>query len=144
MSSPAPPFYDAERVVTIDCGGFPHDETTNEVRTHMPIYGYRCTNCGHELEVLQSMRDAPLTVCEACGGPLQKKLYPVGVQFKGSGFYSTDYKRSAQKAADGKSETKSDGKPDGKAGAASSSSTNGGKAESSGSGEKASSKAAES
>ena len=106
----------------------------------MPIYGYRCTNCGHELEVLQSMRDAPLTVCEACGGPLQKKLYPVGVQFKGSGFYSTDYKRATQKAADGKSEPKSDGKSE----AASSSSSSGGKAESSGSTEKASSKAAES
>lgn len=106
----------------------------------MPIYGYRCTNCGHELEVLQSMRDAPLTVCEACGGQLQKKLYPVGVQFKGSGFYSTDYKRSTQKAAEGKSETKSDGKSE----AAASPSTSGGKAESSGSGEKASSKAAES
>ena len=79
----------------------------------MPIYGYRCTSCGHELEVLQSMSDAPLTVCDACGGRLQKKLYPVGVQFKGTGFYSTDYKRSTQKSdGDGKSDAKSDGKRD--------------------------------
>lgn len=82
----------------------------------MPIYGYRCTSCGHEIEVLQSMRDDPLTVCEACGGRLEKKLYPVGVHFKGSGFYSTDYKRSSEKKAseskpDAKSETKADSTP---------------------------------
>ncbi len=58
----------------------------------MPIYGYRCTQCGHELEALQNMSDPPLRVCPECMGPLQKKLYPVGVVFKGSGFYSTDYK----------------------------------------------------
>lgn len=58
----------------------------------MPIYGYRCNQCGHELEVLQSMSDQPLRVCPECGGLLRKLLYPVGVQFKGSGFYTTDYK----------------------------------------------------
>ena len=107
----------------------------------MPIYGYRCTSCGHELEVLQSMRDAPLTVCEACGGRLQKKLYPVGVQFKGSGFYSTDYKRSTKDGADGKSESKQDGKTETAA------PTSGSETKSSakeGSGDKAATKAAES
>jgi len=110
----------------------------------MPIYGYRCTNCGHELEVLQSMRDAPLTVCEACGGRLEKKLYPVGVQFKGSGFYSTDYKRSTKNGADGKSDSKGDGKTE-TAAATSSSETKSSAKE--GSGDKAgtkTSKAAES
>jgi len=58
----------------------------------MPIYGYRCTECGHELEVLQSMSAEPLKVCAECGGALRKLLYPVGVQFKGSGFYTTDYR----------------------------------------------------
>ena len=58
----------------------------------MPIYGYRCTECGHELEVLQSMSAEPLKVCPECGGALRKLLYPVGVQFKGSGFYTTDYR----------------------------------------------------
>jgi len=58
----------------------------------MPIYGYRCTECGHELEVLQSMSADPLKVCPECGGALRKLLYPVGVQFKGSGFYTTDYR----------------------------------------------------
>ena len=58
----------------------------------MPIYGYRCTECGHELEVLQSMSAEPLKVCAECGGAQRKLLYPVGVQFKGSGFYTTDYR----------------------------------------------------
>lgn len=71
----------------------------------MPIYGYRCTECGHELEVFQSMSDAPLRECPRCGGPLRKLLYPVGVQFKGSGFYSTDYKSrgSSSKSESGES-----------------------------------------
>ncbi len=58
----------------------------------MPIYGYRCSQCGHELEVFQSMSAQPLSICPECGGPLRKLLYPVGVHFKGSGFYTTDYK----------------------------------------------------
>ena len=75
----------------------------------MPIYGYRCGQCGHELEVFQSMSDAPLKTCPECGGSLRKLLYPVGVQFKGSGFYTTDYKnggrsRSEAKAGQGSSE----------------------------------------
>jgi putative FmdB family regulatory protein len=85
----------------------------------MPIYGYRCDECGHELEVFQSMSDAPLKSCPVCGGLLRKLLYPVGVQFKGSGFYTTDYRnggsRSGSKSSDGssgsegKSESKSSG-----------------------------------
>lgn len=58
----------------------------------MPIYGYRCDQCGHELEVFQSMSAPPLRECPQCGGALSKRLYPVGVQFKGSGFYTTDYR----------------------------------------------------
>ena len=69
----------------------------------MPIYGYRCTECGHELEVLQSMSAEPLKVCSECGGALRKLLYPVGVQFKGSGFYTTDYRN----AGGGKSRSES-------------------------------------
>jgi putative FmdB family regulatory protein len=78
----------------------------------MPIYGYRCEECGHELEIFQSMSDAPLKTCQLCGGALRKLLYPVGVQFKGSGFYTTDYRnggsRSESKGSD--SSSKSDGK----------------------------------
>lgn len=65
----------------------------------MPIYGYRCTQCGHELEVFQSMSDQPLRVCPECSGALRKLLYPVGVHFKGSGFYTTDYKSGAGSAS---------------------------------------------
>jgi putative FmdB family regulatory protein len=88
----------------------------------MPIYGYRCTQCGHELETLQNMSDPPLRACPECMGPLQKMLYPVGVHFKGSGFYSTDYNKGGGKASPngtaegGKSETKSESKPESKSG----------------------------
>jgi putative FmdB family regulatory protein len=68
----------------------------------MPIYGYRCNSCGHELEVLQKLSDQPLKKCPVCGGELRKLLYPAGVIFKGSGFYSTDYKGS-NKSAEGAS-----------------------------------------
>jgi putative FmdB family regulatory protein len=73
----------------------------------MPIYGYRCEECAQELEVFQSMADAPLKVCPKCGGPLRKLLYPVGVQFKGSGFYSTDYKNGRDAGKESKTEGKS-------------------------------------
>jgi putative FmdB family regulatory protein len=83
----------------------------------MPIYGYRCRSCGHELEVLQKMSDPPLQTCPNCSGQLQKLIYPAGVIFKGSGFYSTDYKGSGAKASangsDSGSESKSDSKPAG-------------------------------
>ncbi|HXM54776.1 MAG TPA: FmdB family zinc ribbon protein [Candidatus Dormibacteraeota bacterium] len=72
----------------------------------MPIYGYRCTQCGHELEVFQSMSAEPLRVCPECSGSLRKLLYPVGVQFKGSGFYTTDYKNGGSSSS---SSSKSDG-----------------------------------
>ena len=85
----------------------------------MPIYGYRCSQCGHELEVFQSMSAEPLRVCPECSGSLRKLLYPVGVQFKGSGFYSTDYKGSGKAASsngsppsESKSESKPESKPD--------------------------------
>lgn len=60
----------------------------------MPTYGYRCTSCGHEFEVVQKMSDAPLVTCPKCSGKLQKKMYAAGVIFKGSGYYTTDYKNS--------------------------------------------------
>ena len=83
----------------------------------MPIYGYRCGQCGHELEVFQSMSDAPLKTCPECGGSLRKLLYPVGVQFKGSGFYTTDYKnggRSKSEAKTGEGSSGGEGKSESK------------------------------
>ena len=59
----------------------------------MPIYEYRCEN-GHTFEVLQSMSDDPVTLCEVCSEPVQRVFHPVAVHFKGSGFYSTDYGRN--------------------------------------------------
>ncbi len=65
----------------------------------MPIYEYRCTN-GHTFEVIQSMSDDPVETCEVCGAPVERVFHPVAVHFKGSGFYSTDYK-SKSKASSG-------------------------------------------
>jgi putative FmdB family regulatory protein len=66
----------------------------------MPIYEYRCTACGHELEALQRFSDAPLVTCPACGKEtLNKLLSAAGFQLKGSGWYATDFKNSGTKPA---------------------------------------------
>ncbi len=61
----------------------------------MPTYQYRCTECGEELEVVQKFSDDALTVCPACQGALRKVFSPVGIVFKGSGFYRTDSRNGA-------------------------------------------------
>jgi putative FmdB family regulatory protein len=59
----------------------------------MPIYTYRCESCGVQFERNQKFTDAPLTRCPECGKKSLRKVYtPVGIVFKGSGFYSTDHK----------------------------------------------------
>ncbi len=73
----------------------------------MPIYEYRCTN-GHTFEVIQSMSDDPVETCEVCGAPVERVFHPVAVHFKGSGFYTTDYK-SKSKASSGKDGDSSSG-----------------------------------
>jgi putative FmdB family regulatory protein len=78
----------------------------------VPIYGYRCSNCGHEFEIQQRMSDEPLKACPKCGGKLSKMLYPAGVIFKGSGFYTTDYKGSGQSTSSNGSSADGDAKPD--------------------------------
>jgi len=86
----------------------------------MPIYGYRCAECGEEHEALQKVSEAPLTLCPACGKPaLQKQLSAAGFQLKGSGWYATDFKAPAKKPAekktektDTKTETKTETKSD--------------------------------
>src|SRR5712664_2327822 len=80
----------------------------------MPIYGYRCSNCGHEFEIQQKMTDQPLKACPKCQGKLTKILYPVGISFKGSGFYTTDYKGADRSAAEGSSESKPEAKSESK------------------------------
>ena len=56
----------------------------------MPIYEYKCEN-DHVFDVMQKMSEDSLTACIVCGAPVRKVLQPVGISFKGSGFYSTDY-----------------------------------------------------
>jgi putative FmdB family regulatory protein len=68
----------------------------------VPTYQYRCTECGEDLEVVQKFSDEPLTVCPACQGALRKVFSPVGIVFKGSGFYRTDSRNgSGSGAGDG-------------------------------------------
>jgi putative FmdB family regulatory protein len=64
----------------------------------MPTYEYACTECGDRTEVVQSIADAPLTTCAICGGRLRKVFSPVGIVFKGSGFYRTDSRGKPAKA----------------------------------------------
>ena len=75
----------------------------------MPTYDYACTECGDRTEVVRSFSDAPLTTCTVCGGPLRKVFSPVGIVFKGSGFYRTDSrgKPSTPKADGGGDKDKS-------------------------------------
>jgi putative FmdB family regulatory protein len=62
----------------------------------MPIYEYKCEN-GHVFDVMQKLSEDPLTTCVECGAPVRKVLHPVGIAFKGSGFYSTDYSKKGPK-----------------------------------------------
>jgi putative FmdB family regulatory protein len=66
----------------------------------VPTYEYACAECGERLEAVQKFSDDPLTVCPACGGRLRKVFSPVGIVFKGSGFYRTDSRTSANGAKD--------------------------------------------
>jgi putative FmdB family regulatory protein len=67
----------------------------------MPIYEYACTACGERTEAKQGFDDPPLETCPHCGGKLRKLYSPVGIVFKGSGFYSTDQK--SKKSSDSSS-----------------------------------------
>jgi len=57
----------------------------------LPLYEYVCTQCGQHIEKIQKFSDAPLTKCEKCGGKLKRLISPPAIQFKGSGWYVTDY-----------------------------------------------------
>jgi putative FmdB family regulatory protein len=85
----------------------------------LPIYEYRCVN-GHTFEVMQSMSDDPIHVCQVCGAPVERVFHPVAVHFKGSGFYTTDYGRKRGAGAGGDSgDSKGESKDDSKEPAAS-------------------------
>lgn len=57
----------------------------------MPLYEYCCKSCGKKIEVIQKFSDDPLTVCEECGGKLEKLMSAPAIRFKGSGWYVNDY-----------------------------------------------------
>jgi putative FmdB family regulatory protein len=78
----------------------------------VPTYQYACTECGERTEVVQKFSDEPLTVCRVCEGRLRKVFSPVGIVFKGSGFYRTDSRNGANgKAAASAEAGSADGKP---------------------------------
>lgn len=81
----------------------------------MPLYEYQCDSCGHRFEVIQKFSDAPVESCPACPGTVRRLLSSPAIQFKGSGWYITDYARKSDsggaKAAPGGSDTASSSKP---------------------------------
>jgi putative FmdB family regulatory protein len=82
----------------------------------LPTYEYRCVACEHQFERFQRMSDDSVKVCEKCGEPVKRLMFPVAIQFKGNGFYSTDYaRRSALSAVssngDGRGESEASGRP---------------------------------
>jgi putative FmdB family regulatory protein len=87
----------------------------------MPLYEYRCESCQHQFEVIRKFSDPPIDTCPSCGATSVVKLFSSpAFQFKGSGWYITDYARkdakpSTDSKTDDKSDDKSDTKSDGKA-----------------------------
>lgn len=75
----------------------------------MPLYEYRCRSCDHQFEVQQSFSDDPLTVCPECEGALRKVFNPVGISFKGSGFYKNDSRGSTSSGTGASSDAGSSG-----------------------------------
>jgi putative FmdB family regulatory protein len=84
----------------------------------MPIYEYQCRQCNERHEIIQKFSDDPVTECPSCGGEVKKLISSPAIQFKGSGFYKTDYPStsssagSSTKSSDGKTEAKSDAAPE--------------------------------
>lgn len=87
----------------------------------MPLYEYRCRDCGHQFEIQQSLSDDALTECPTCSGGLRKVFSPVGIAFKGSGFYKTD-SRSSSGGSGSSGSTSGDGGSDSSSGGSDSSS----------------------
>ena len=111
----------------------------------MPTYQYVCTECGGQVEAVQKFTDDPLTEHEVCGGRLRKVFSPVGIVFKGSGFYRTDSRNGSSAPAQASSSSSAAGSSsDSSSSPSSSSSSSGGEKASSSSGEEKSSSASSS
>jgi putative FmdB family regulatory protein len=81
----------------------------------MPLYEYQCDACAHRFEVIQKFSDAPIELCPKCGGPVKKLLSSPAIQFKGTGWYITDYARSGKSDGGASTPASSDTKTDTKA-----------------------------
>lgn len=78
----------------------------------MPLYEYQCDACGQRFEVIQKFSDPPVEVCRACGGgPVKKLLSSPAIQFKGSGWYITDYARKSGEATTSSSDSEKPSAP---------------------------------
>ncbi|MGN6185170.1 MAG: FmdB family zinc ribbon protein [Thermoanaerobaculia bacterium] len=73
----------------------------------MPIYEYQCTSCNERHEIIQRISEEPLTHCPKCGGDMKKLISSPAIQFKGSGFYKTDYASSSSSSKSSSSSSKS-------------------------------------
>jgi putative FmdB family regulatory protein len=84
----------------------------------MPIYEYQCLHCNEKHEIIQRYSETPLEHCPKCGGEMKKLISSPAIQFKGSGFYKTDYPSSSSSAgttkaaSDAKADSKSESKPE--------------------------------
>ena len=76
----------------------------------MPLYEYECINCKERVEIIQKISDPTEAQCPKCGGTMKRLLSAPAIQFKGSGFYKTDYASSSKPSGESKSESKSDSK----------------------------------
>src|SRR6186713_2204010 len=90
----------------------------------MPLYEYQCEACSHRFERIQKFSDPPIETCPTCGGPVRKLLSSPAIQFKGTGWYITDYAKKsstdAGKTDGGKSDSGKDTKSSSSSGADSS------------------------
>ena len=80
----------------------------------MPLYEYQCKKCGHRFERIQLFSDAMVKKCPECGGKVEQMISAPAVQFKGSGWYVTDYAKKGSSASKSESKSDSDGKADSK------------------------------
>jgi len=78
----------------------------------MPLYEYQCKKCGHRFERIQLFSDAMVKKCPECGGKVEQMISAPAVQFKGSGWYVTDYAKKGSSASKSESKSDSDGKGD--------------------------------
>ena len=78
----------------------------------MPLYEYQCKKCGHKFERIQRFSDPLVKKCPECGGKVEQVLSAPAVQFKGSGWYVTDYAKKGSSGSKGESKSNSDGKSD--------------------------------